>query len=108
MSSLTKIPAGVQYFFDDEVRLRRHVERQAMEVFAGWSYDEIIVPMFDYHDLFARGMGTERAEQNIQIAREAARRASCQGHHYRGTRAWFAGGSRGDRDHSHCDGGAQL
>lgn len=67
MSSLTKIPSGVQYFFDDEVRLRRHVERQAMEVFAGWSYDEIILPIFDYHDLFARGMGAERAEQTYRF-----------------------------------------
>jgi ATP phosphoribosyltransferase regulatory subunit len=67
MSSLTKIPAGVQYFFDDEVRLRRHVERQAMEAFAGWSYNEIIVPMFDYHDLFARGMGAERAERTYRF-----------------------------------------
>jgi ATP phosphoribosyltransferase regulatory subunit len=67
MSSLTKIPAGVQYFFDDEVRLRRDVERQAMEVFAGWSYDEIILPMFDYHDLFARGMGAERAEKTYRF-----------------------------------------
>ena len=67
MSSLTKIPAGVQYFFDHEVRLRRHVEQQAMKVFAGWSYDEIIVPMFDYHDLFARGMGAERAERTYRF-----------------------------------------
>lgn len=67
MSSLTKIPAGVQYFFDEEVRLRRHVEHQAMKVFEGWSYDEIIVPMFDYHDLFARGMGAERAERTYRF-----------------------------------------
>jgi ATP phosphoribosyltransferase regulatory subunit len=67
MSSLTKIPAGVQYFFDDEVRLRRYVERTAMETFAGWSYDEIILPMFDYHDLFARGMGAERAEKTYRF-----------------------------------------
>ncbi len=67
MSSLTKIPSGVQYFFDGEARLRRQVERQAMEVFAGWSYDEIIVPMFDYHDLFARGMGTQRAERTYRF-----------------------------------------
>ena len=67
MSSLTKIPAGVQYFFDDEARLRRYVERQVMEVFAGWSYDEIILPMFDYHDLFARGMGAERAEKTYRF-----------------------------------------
>jgi ATP phosphoribosyltransferase regulatory subunit len=67
MSSLTKIPAGVQYFFDDEVKLRRYVERRAMETFAGWSYDEIILPMFDYHDLFARGMGEEKAERTYRF-----------------------------------------
>ncbi len=67
MSSLTKIPAGVQYFFDDEVRLRRYVERRAMEIFAGWSYDEVILPMFDYQDLFARGMGEEKAERTYRF-----------------------------------------
>lgn len=67
MSSLTKIPAGVQYFFDDEVRLRRYVERRALAVFAGWSYDEIILPMFDYHDLFARGMGEEKAARTYRF-----------------------------------------
>jgi len=67
MSSLTKIPAGVQYFFDDEVKLRRSVEARAMRVFAGWSYDEIILPMFDYHDLFARGMGVEKAEATYRF-----------------------------------------
>jgi ATP phosphoribosyltransferase regulatory subunit len=38
-----------------------------MEVFAGWSYDEIILPMFDYHDLFARGMGEEKAERTYRF-----------------------------------------
>ena len=41
-----------------------------MAVFAGWSYDEIILPMFDYHDLFARGMGADAAERRIWIARQ--------------------------------------
>lgn len=67
MSSLTKIPSGVQYFFDEEVRRRRYVADTAMAVFAGWSYDEIILPMFDYQDLFARGMGAERAEQTYRF-----------------------------------------
>ena len=67
MSSLTRIPGGVQYFFDDEARRRRYVERCAMEVFAGWSYDEILLPMFDYHDLFSRGMGVDRAERTYRF-----------------------------------------
>lgn len=61
-SSLTTIPSGVQYIMDDEVRLRRHIEREAMSVFAGWSYSEIMLPIFDYADLFALGMGKEQAE----------------------------------------------
>jgi len=67
MSTLAKIPAGVQYFFDAEARLRRDVERRAMKVFEGWSYDEIILPMFDYHDLFARGMGAGPAERTYRF-----------------------------------------
>src|SRR5215471_16489133 len=61
-SSLSKIPPGVQYIFDEEVRLRRLIERRIMEVFDGWSYSEIMLPIFDYADLFALGMGKEQAE----------------------------------------------
>jgi ATP phosphoribosyltransferase regulatory subunit len=67
MRSLTKIPSGVQYFFDDEAKLRRQIERRVTDVFAGWSYDEIILPIFDYHDLFARGMGREQAERTYRF-----------------------------------------
>jgi ATP phosphoribosyltransferase regulatory subunit len=67
MSSLSKIPSGVQYIFDDEVRVRRWVEREIMSVFAGWSYSEIILPIFDYADLFALGMGKEQAEMTYRF-----------------------------------------
>ncbi|HXG68836.1 MAG TPA: ATP phosphoribosyltransferase regulatory subunit [Blastocatellia bacterium] len=66
-SSLSKIPPGVQYIFDAEVRMRRWIERQIMEVFAGWSYSEIILPIFDYADLFALGMGKEQAEMTYRF-----------------------------------------
>lgn len=66
-SSLSKIPSGVQYIFDDEVRVRRWMEREIMEVFAGWSYSEIILPIFDYADLFALGMGKEQAEMTYRF-----------------------------------------
>lgn len=73
MTTITKIPAGVQYFFDDEVRLRRHIEQQAMRVFSGWSYDEIILPIFDYQELFARGMGEQKASHTYRfVDREGA------------------------------------
>lgn len=66
-SSLSKIPPGVQYIFDAEVRLRRWIEREIMEVFAGWSYSEMILPIFDYADLFALGMGKEQAEMTYRF-----------------------------------------
>jgi ATP phosphoribosyltransferase regulatory subunit len=66
-SSLSKIPPGVQYIFDAEVRLRRWIEQQAMEVFAGWSYAEIVLPIFDYADLFSLGMGKEQAEMTYRF-----------------------------------------
>jgi len=66
-SSLAKIPSGVQYIFDDEVRLRRFIEREVMNAFAGWSYAEIILPIFDYADLFALGMGKEQAEMTYRF-----------------------------------------
>jgi len=67
MSSLSKIPSGVQYIFDAEVRARRWVEREIMTVFEGWSYSEIILPIFDYADLFALGMGKEEAERTYRF-----------------------------------------
>jgi ATP phosphoribosyltransferase regulatory subunit len=66
-SSLSKIPPGVQYIFDQEVRLRRWIERSIMEVFEGWSYSEIMLPIFDYADLFALGMGKEQGEMTYRF-----------------------------------------
>ena len=66
-SSLSKIPPGVQYIFDGEVRLRRWIEREIMEVFSGWSYSEIILPIFDYADLFSLGMGKEQSEMTYRF-----------------------------------------
>lgn len=66
-SSLSKIPSGVQYIFDTEVRVRRWIEREVMSVFSGWSYSEIILPIFDYADLFALGMGKQQAEMTYRF-----------------------------------------
>lgn len=55
--SLLEIPSGVQCFFGDEARLRREVERRIVEVFRGWSYNEIVLPLFDFDDVFSRGGG---------------------------------------------------
>src|SRR3989304_3358876 len=52
-----QIPSGVQCFYGREAPLRKEVERRVGEVFSGWSYEEIIVPLFDYFEVFARGGG---------------------------------------------------
>jgi ATP phosphoribosyltransferase regulatory subunit len=64
---LSRVPPGVQYFFDDEVLLRRSIERDVMAVFAGWSYDEIVLPIFDLYELFPLGMGADVAERTYRF-----------------------------------------
>ena len=60
--SLLEIPSGVQCFFGDEARLRREIERVAADVFRGWSYEEIVLPLFDFDDVFTRGGGISSSE----------------------------------------------
>jgi len=50
---LLEVPPGVQCFVGDEVRRRRAIERQVLAIFEGWSYEEIIPPLFDYADVFS-------------------------------------------------------
>ena len=59
MNSLTQVPPGTQILIGNAVRRRREVERRVFSVFEGWSYTEVIPPMVDYFDVFARGMGSE-------------------------------------------------
>jgi ATP phosphoribosyltransferase regulatory subunit len=61
----------VQTFFDDAVRERRATESAVLAVFAGWSYDEIWLPAFDYLDLFARGLGAWAPERTCKFVDRA-------------------------------------
>ena len=47
-----QVPPGVQCFVGDEARRRRRIEERVLSVFEGWSYEEIIPPLFDYADVF--------------------------------------------------------
>ncbi len=47
-----QVPPGVQCFVGDEARRRRRIEDRVVSVFEGWSYEEIIPPLFDYADVF--------------------------------------------------------
>jgi len=60
--SLLEIPSGVQCFLVDEARRLREIERVAAEVFRGWSYEEIVLPLFDFDDVFTRGGGASSTD----------------------------------------------
>lgn len=64
---LSKIPDGMRYYFGAEARLRRALEATIMQVFDGWSYEEIITPSVDYLALFERGMGTQAAHRAFRF-----------------------------------------
>jgi ATP phosphoribosyltransferase regulatory subunit len=59
MNSYTQIPPGTQILIGRAARRRRVLERAISAVFEGWSYEEIIPPIFDYYDVFAKGWGQE-------------------------------------------------
>src|SRR5436853_926222 len=63
MKAYTQIPPGTQIVIGRAARRRRVLERAICSVFEGWSYEEIIPPIFDYYDVFAKGMGTGPEEQ---------------------------------------------
>src|SRR5580765_4315967 len=62
MKSLTQIPPGTQIRIGRAARRRRVLERAICSVFEGWSYEEIIPPIFDYYDVFAKGWGSGQEE----------------------------------------------
>jgi ATP phosphoribosyltransferase regulatory subunit len=59
MKTLTQIPLGTQVLFGKAAKKRRQIERTVFSVFEEWSYEEIIPPIFDYYDVFTKGMGVE-------------------------------------------------
>src|ERR1051325_9108128 len=58
MKAYGQIPPGTQIVIGRAARQRRALERTICSVFEGWSYEEIIPPIFDYYDVFAKNMGT--------------------------------------------------
>ena len=64
---LSRIPTGMRYYFGPEARLRRTVEETAMNIFYGWSYEEITTPTVDYYSLFEHGMGKAEAHRAFRF-----------------------------------------
>src|SRR5688572_27155994 len=63
MKAFTQIPPGTQILIGRAAQQRRVLERAISSVFEGWSYEEIIPPIFDYYDVFVKGMGAGSEEQ---------------------------------------------
>ena len=63
MKAYTQIPPGTQILIGRAAQHRRVLERAICSVFEGWSYEEIIPPIFDYYDVFVKGMGAGPEEQ---------------------------------------------
>src|SRR6187200_282709 len=63
MKAFTQIPPGTQILIGRAARRRRALERTICSVFEGWSYEEIVPPIFDYYDVFIKGMGRGLEEQ---------------------------------------------
>jgi ATP phosphoribosyltransferase regulatory subunit len=63
IKAYTQIPPGTQILIGRAAQQRRILERAICSVFEGWSYEEIIPPIFDYYDVFVKGMGTGPEEQ---------------------------------------------
>src|SRR5437763_835587 len=62
MKAYTQIPPGTQILIGRAARRRRVLERAICSVFEGWSYEEIIPPIFDYYEVFSKGMGAGQEE----------------------------------------------
>src|SRR4051812_24223924 len=63
MKAFTQIPPGTQILIGAAARRRRALEGKLCSVFEGWSYEEIVPPIFDYYDVFIKGMGRGLEDQ---------------------------------------------
>lgn len=57
--SKTIVPKGVATFLPEGTARRRTIERKILSVFSKWGYQEVITPIFEYLDVFSRGVGEE-------------------------------------------------
>src|SRR5207249_2734554 len=93
MKSYAQIPPGTQIVIGRAARRRRLLERTICSVFEGWSYEEIIPPIFDYYDVLSKAWEPVRRNRSIglSIARETSWRCGPNSPHWwqkRLRRAW--------------------
>ena len=64
---LQGVPSGVQHYPLAEVRRRRAVEAALTATLRGWSYEEVLLPILDYEEVFQRGMGHEASGRMYRL-----------------------------------------
>lgn len=64
---LSRVPPGVQVVTGAAARLTRSVEQRVLDVFDARGYREVLLPMFDYAELFAQGLGASRAPRTYRF-----------------------------------------
>ena len=61
------IPQGVQCYFGEEVNRRRKVEAILAGIMKSWGFQEIILPFFDYMEVFSYGLGSELRDRTYRF-----------------------------------------
>ena len=61
------IPQGVATFLPEAAYLKRVIEREILNVFFKWGFQEIITPIFEYLDVVSLGMEQEVIEKGYKI-----------------------------------------
>ncbi|MGI6412909.1 MAG: ATP phosphoribosyltransferase regulatory subunit [Syntrophomonadaceae bacterium] len=85
-----EVPKGVRDLLPEEVRIKRWMEKQAVDLFTSYGYEEVITPTFEFLEVFENGAGRNirkdlflfmdreggilslRPEMTVSIARLAA------------------------------------
>jgi ATP phosphoribosyltransferase regulatory subunit len=64
---LSQVPPGSQDLLAEDVRRRRHVQREWFALAEARGYEEVIPPTFEYEEVFTRGGGAELARRLIRF-----------------------------------------
>ena len=62
-----RLPSGVRDWLPQELAFKRDVEERIRQVFAAWSYSEILTPSFEGYDALERGLGEKLMQQTFRF-----------------------------------------
>ena len=58
-----EIPKGLRDFLPEEVKVRRQMEKKALELFRSYGYQEVRTPTFEYLEVIEAGTGRNNGEE---------------------------------------------